>query len=183
MQISRRKIVGGALALASISNANGASPSQTIEAQARTDFAFEAYVTVGKPLVIGTSARGLRRVVPITGGTVRGPKFNGRVVPGGADWQVVRPDDVLDVEAKYTLEAEDGTLIMVTNKGVRHGPKAIIEKMARGESVDPSEYYFRTSAQFEAPSESKHAWLNRSVFIGVAERKADAAVIRFYEVL
>jgi hypothetical protein len=66
---------------------------------------------------------------------------------------------------------------------VRHGPKEIIDKMARGEPVDPSQYYFRTTAQFEAPSEGKHAWLNRSVFIGVAERKADAAVIRFFEVL
>ena len=183
MQISRRKMMGGALAFASIGNATAASPASTEHSQARTAFAFEAHVTVDKPLVVGTSARGLRRVVPITGGTVKGPKLNGRVVPGGADWQVVRPDDVLDVEAKYTLEADDGTLIMVTNKGVRHGPKEIIEKMARGEPVDPSQYYFRTSAQFEATNDSKHAWLNRSVFIGVAERKAAAAIIRFYEVL
>ena len=181
MQITRRKMMGGALACASIGSATAAAPAPT--EQARTQFAFEAYVTVDKPLVVGTSARGLRRVVPITGGTVKGPRLNGRVVAGGGDWQVVRPDDVLDVEAKYTLEANDGTLIMVTNKGVRHGPKEIIEKMARGEPVDASQYYFRTTAQFEAPNDSKHAWLNRSVFIGVAERKAAAAIIRFYEVL
>jgi hypothetical protein len=104
-------------------------------------------------------------------------------VPGGADWQVVRPDGVLQIEAKYTLESSDGVLVMVTNRGMRHGPAGVIERLARGEPVDPSEYYFRTSAEFEAPVESKYAWLNRAIFIGVAQRKAAAAIVRFYEVL
>jgi hypothetical protein len=149
----------------------------------KSRFAFEANVTVSAPLVIGPATIGLRRVVPITGGTVTGPRFTGRVVPGGADWQVVRPDGVLQIEAKYTLESNDGVLVMVTNRGVRHGPQAVIDKLARGEPVDPSQYYFRTAAEFEAPAESKYAWLNRAIFIGVAERTAAAAIVRFHELL
>ena len=146
-------------------------------------FAFEAEVTVDTPLVVGTSSWGLRRVVPITGGTFKGPRLSGRVLSGGADWQVVRPDGVLDVEAKYTLQTDDGALIMVTNKGMRHGPKDIIDRLTRGEAVDPSQYYFRTSAQFEAASDGPYAWLTRAIFIGIGERRARAAIIRFYEVL
>jgi hypothetical protein len=176
--ISRREVLGSALVLSSIGGAQAADSSPRL----RTEFAFEAIVTVDAPLVVGPSTKGLRRVVPITGGTVQGPRLKGHVLPGGADWQVVQPDGVLDVEAKYTLQADDQTLIMVTNKGMRHGPKEIIDKLTRGEKVDPSEYYFRTSAQFEVSNDSKHAWLNRAVFIGVGERRANAAVIQFFEV-
>ena len=149
---------------------------------AETEFAFEARVSVQTPLVVGKSSHGLRRVVPITGGTFEGPNIRGRVVPGGADWQFVRPDGVLAVEARYTLETADSVLIMVTNRGIRRGPQAVMDRLGRGEPVDPSEYYFRTTAEFEAPLGSKYEWLNQSVFVGVAERRADAAIIRFYRV-
>lgn len=178
--ISRRTMLGSALMAATASTAS--AQSKTAE-DVRLRFAFEANVSVATPLVVGPATIGLRRIVPITGGTVSGPKFTGRVVPGGADWQVVRPDGVLQIEAKYTLESNDGVLVMVTNRGMRHGPAAVIERLARGEPVDPSQYYFRTSAEFEAPTESKYAWMNRAIFIGVAERKAAAAVVRFFEVL
>jgi len=149
----------------------------------RSDFAFEAKVQVATPLVVGQGPHGPRRIVPITGGTVSGPRLRGKVVPGGADWQFVRPaDDVLEIEAKYTLETEDGVLIMVTNRGVRRGPKEVIDRLARGESVDPSLYYFRTVAQLEAPADGPYAWLNQSLFVGVAERQPDAAIIRFFEI-
>ncbi|HKP16716.1 MAG TPA: DUF3237 domain-containing protein [Gemmatimonadaceae bacterium] len=149
---------------------------------AETEFAFEARVTVQTPMVVGRSSHGLRRIVPITGGTFEGPRIRGRVIPGGADWQFVRPDGVLVVEARYTLQTADSVLIMVTNRGIRHGPKAVIDRLGRGEQVDPSEYYFRTTAEFEAPIGSKYEWLNKSVFVGVAERRPDAAIIRFYRV-
>lgn len=148
----------------------------------QSEFVFEARVSVDKPIVVGDGPHGLRRIVPIIGGTVSGPKLSGTVVPGGADWQFVRPDGTLQIEAKYTLKADDGTLIMITNRGVRRGPKEVIERLAKGEQVDPALYYFRTSAEFEAPVGSKFAWLNNSVFVGVAERQASAAVIRFFEV-
>jgi hypothetical protein len=149
----------------------------------QSDFAFEARVQVDAPVVLGSGPHGLRRIVPITGGTVTGPRLQGKVIPGGADWQVVRPaDDVLEIEAKYTLESHDGVRIMVTNRGFRRGPKEVIDRLARGEKVDPALYYFRTTAQFEAPTGSAYAWLNQSVFVGVAERQADAAIIRFFEI-
>lgn len=148
----------------------------------KSEFVFEARVSVDKPIVVGDGPHGLRRVVPITGGTVDGPKLKGTVVPGGADWQFVRPDGTLQLEAKYTLQSEDGVPIMITNRGVRRGPKEVIERLSRGEAVDASQYYFRTSAEFEAPVGSKYAWLNNSVFVGVAERQANAAIVRFFEV-
>ena len=148
----------------------------------QTAFVFEAHVTVDKPLEIGQSPYGLRRVVPITGGTFAGPDIKGRVVPGGADWQFVRPDGVLDILAKYTLETDDGVLITVENRGMRHAEPAVLERLSQGEKVDAGEYYFRTSAQFEAPVGSKYEWLNRAVFIGVGERLPGAAVVRFHRV-
>jgi len=179
--ISRRHLIGSTLlsasGSASVRAAAAAEPTLT------SKYAFEAHVSVASPLVIGAATIGLRRVVPITGGVLKGERLRGRVLPGGADWQVVRPDGVLDIEAKYTLQAEDGTKIMVTNKGMRHGPPEIIDKLTRGEIVDPALYYFRTCAQFEAPGDSAHAWLNRALFIGIGERTAKAAIIRFHQVL
>ena len=180
IMLSRREVMGSALAASVLVVKAEAGDAPT---QMGSQFAFEASVSVASPLVVGPGSHGLRRVVPITGGTVKGPRLNGRVVPGGADWQVVRSDGVLAVEAKYTLESHDGVLIMVTNRGLRRGPPAVIEKLSRGEPVAANEYYFRTTAEFEAPTESPYAWLNRSVFVGVAERTASAAIIRFYEVL
>jgi hypothetical protein len=145
------------------------------------EFVFEVRAEVAAPLVIGPSSHGLRRVVPILGGSVKGPRLTGRVVPGGADWQYVRPDGVLSVEAKYTLEADDGALIMVTNRGMRHGPAEVIERIMRGEEVPASAYYFRTVAELEAPLGGPYEWMNKALFIGIAERKAAAAIVRFYQ--
>ncbi|WP_129781835.1 DUF3237 domain-containing protein [Peristeroidobacter soli] len=152
-------------------------------APVQTRFAFQAHVLVDGPVVIGPSAHGFRRIVPVTGGEVTGPRLQGRVIPGGADWQFVRPDGVLQIEAKYTLQAADGVSIMVTNRGLRHGSPEIIDKLSRGEAVDPALYYFRTCAEFEAPLDSAHAWLNRALFVGVARRTATAAIVRFHELL
>jgi Protein of unknown function (DUF3237) len=147
-----------------------------------TEFAFAARVTIDKPLVIGDSAYGLRRVVPITGGVVSGPQLHGKVLPGGADWQYVRADGALVVDAQYTLQTEDGTLIMLVNKGLRHGPKEVIDRLTRGEPVNPDEYYFHTVAEFEAPRGSQYEWLNQSIFVTTAERHADFVIVRFFVV-
>jgi Protein of unknown function (DUF3237) len=179
--ITRREALASTVALASIAEA--AHAKEASASGVMTNFAFEARVQVAAPQVIGQSSYGLRRVVPITGGTFEGPRLRGKVLAGGADWQFVRPDGVLSVEAQYTLETDDHVLIMVTNKGMRHGPKEVIDRLTRGEPVPPTDYYFRTAAQFEVASDSNYAWLNRAVFVGVAERQAAAAIIRFYEVL
>jgi hypothetical protein len=178
---TRRELVGTAVLAATASSATLAASSTG--SPPGLQLVFEARVLVDPPRLVGASSQGLRRIVPITGGTVSGPNLDGRVLPGGADWQFVRPDGVLNVEAKYTLESTEGVLIMVTNRGIRHGPADVIEKLGRGERVDPSLYYFRTAAEFEAPLGSKYEWMNRAVFIGVGERLASAALIKFYQVL
>jgi hypothetical protein len=147
------------------------------------EFAFEVRASLDPPLVVGPSAHGLRRIIPIIGGTVAGPKLSGSVLPGGADWQFVRPDGVLELEAKYTIQADDGALIMVNNWGLRHGPAEVMERLARGEPVDPASYYFRTAAKFEAPLGGAHEWLNKQIFLGVALREPNAAIIRFHAVV
>lgn len=159
-----------------------APPDTPTAPQLRAEFVFEARITVDKPQVIGQGPYGVRRVVPITGGSFAGPAIKGTVAPGGADWQFVRPDGVIDIHAKYTLKTDDGALILVDTRGLRHGPAAVMERLGKGELVPGSDYYFRTSATFEAPLGGKYAWLNRAVFIAVAERRPDAAVLRFYRI-
>ena len=103
------------------------------------EFLFELRAEVAAPLVVGPSSHGFRRVIPITGGSFHGPRLSGRVVPGGADWQFVRPDGVFELEARYTLEAQDGTLIQVVNHALRHGPPEVIERLLRGAAVPKDE--------------------------------------------
>jgi hypothetical protein len=148
----------------------------------RTGFAFEARVKVDKPIVVGESSHGMRRIVPILGGPVKGPLLNGQVIAGGADWQVVRLDGAWDIEARYTVQTDDGVLIMVNNRGVRYGRPEVMERLAKGEKVDPALIYCRTVATFEAPRGSKYEWMNHTLFIGSVERQPDAAIVRFYKV-
>jgi len=143
-------------------------------------FAFEAQVLIGTPLDLGMAAGGQKRIVPITGGRVTGERFSGDVLPGGADWQTLRPDGVLDVSARYTVRADDGAIVSVVNTGYRHGPPDILARIAAGELVDPALYYFRTTPRFEAPDDSRHAWLNRNIFVCSAARSSDNVMLRFF---
>jgi hypothetical protein len=103
------------------------------------------------------------------------------VVPGGADWQVIRSDGVAQLDARYTLETKDGALVYVRNKGLRHGPEDIIHKLARGETVDPASYYMRTVPHFETGDE-RYAWLNRMVCIASGARRASSVELEVFEV-
>lgn len=145
-------------------------------------FAFEIEVKVDVPLDLGQTQAGHRRIVSIAGGTVSGPKLQGRVLAVGADWQILRPDGTADLDARYTIQADNGALIYVVNRGVRHGPAAILAQLNRGERVDPAAYYFRSAASFET-SAAEHAWLTRAIVVGVGERYPDKVVIRFWELL
>lgn len=147
-----------------------------------TEFAFELRATVAAPQEIGDTPAGRRRFIPITGGTFEGPKLKGVVLPGGADAQVIRPDGVTDLVARYTLQADDGTLIYVVNRGLRHGPPEIMQRLMRGETVDPTLYYFRTTPVFEVAA-GPHDWLNRSIFIGTGARHAAEVHVRYFRVL
>jgi hypothetical protein len=145
-------------------------------------FAFEIEVEVAAPLDFGETQAGHRRVVPIAGGRVSGPRLQGRILPVGADWQILRPDGTADLDARYTIQANDGALIYVLNRGVRHGPAEVLARLSRGELVDPAAYYFRSAAAFET-SAPRHAWLTRAVVVGVGERYPDKVIIRFWELL
>ena len=100
-----------------------------------------AEITLAPPQELGETPLGRRRVIPITGGSFRGEKLAGRVLPGGADWQLIRSDGVAELDARYTLETSDGALIYVNNFGYRHGPAEILQRLAAGDPVDPSLYY------------------------------------------
>ena len=130
---------------------------------------------------LGDTPLGRRRIIGITGGSFAGPRLSGRILPGGADWQVIRSDGVAYLDARYTLETSDGVLIYVRNKGYRHGPKEVIERMARGEEVDPALYYMRTTPWFET-SAAQYAWLNRTICVGTGARRAAAVELDFFEV-
>ena len=145
------------------------------------EYAFEARVSVAPAIEGGVVPGGRRRIIPITGGTVEGPLLTAAVIPGGADWQIVREDGVTDLTARYTLQATDGTLIGVVNHALRHGPPDAMARLHAGEAVDPALIYFRCSPVFEAP-DGPHGWLNRHVFLATGERHPAGVLIRFFVV-
>lgn len=145
-------------------------------------FVFEVRAELGPPLEQGEIDGLRRRIIPVLGGTVEGPRLRGRVLPGGADWQTIRPEGTAEIYARYTLEAEDGTLIGVENPGLRRGPTEVIQRLAAGERVEPSAYYFRTTPRFMVRS-GPHRWLAESVFVCQGVRWPDSVEIRFHEVL
>ncbi len=142
---------------------------------------FEAQITLGPAQELGAAPLGRRRIIPITGGRFGGERLSGRVLAGGADWQVVRGDDVADLDARYTLETADGALIYVRNRGYRHGPREILERLAAGENVDPALYYMRTTPLFETGDE-RYAWLNRIVAVATGARRPTAVELEVFEV-
>jgi hypothetical protein len=144
-------------------------------------FAFELRVTVGAPVEIGQVPRGRRRIVSILGGTFDGPGIKGKVVPGGADWQIIRADGFSELDTRYMLETDKGQIVYVQNAGMRHAAPAVMEKLLKGETVDPKLVYFRTIPTFETAAPDLQ-WLTRSVFIGTGERYPTEVVIRFWRV-
>lgn len=142
----------------------------------------EARVTVGPALEVGRVPAGERRIITITGGTFEGPSLRGRVLPGGADWQIVRPDNTAELDARYTLETESGGLIYVRNRAFRHGSPDVLRKLREGIRVEKSEYYFRTTPVFET-AVPELEWMTRAIFIGDGERFPDYVAIRFWRVL
>jgi hypothetical protein len=140
------------------------------------------YCQLESILKFGATPYGERRIINILGGTVEGPKLKGRVLQGGADWQIVRSDGVVDLRARYTVETDTGGHILVNSEGLRHGPPEVMERLARDETVDPSLYYFRAFMRFET-ADPKAAWLNRILCIGFGSRENKAVRLAVHEVL
>ena len=147
-----------------------------------TRFVFTVTVRIAEVTSAGDIGHGVRRIIPIIGGEVKGEKVNGKVLPFGADFQIIRPNELIDLEAKYALETDDGAVIYVENRGIRFGPVELLQKLKRGEPVDPKLIYFRTVPKFETGSE-KYRWLMENLFIGSAARHADRVVIDVHQVL
>lgn len=142
---------------------------------------FRAEITLAAPQELGETPQGRRRIIGITGGRFVGERLSGRVLPGGADWQVIRADGVADLDARYTLETDDGALIYVRNRGLRHGPAEVLRRLAAGETVDPALYYMRTTPLFET-GDARYAWLNRIVCVATGARRAAAVELQVFEV-
>lgn len=139
-------------------------------------------VDVGPIQDLGVMPHGRRRIIQILGGGVRGARLSGVVTPGGADWQYVREDGILELVARYSIRTHDGIDIAVTNRGMRRAAPEVMAALSRGEPVDPALVYFRTVPVFEAPA-GPYAWLNRSIFLATAARLPDRVQIRVFEVL
>lgn len=137
-------------------------------------------VQVGAPQQAGQGPRGVRRLIPIVGGQVRADGWQARVLPGGADFQLLVSDTLAELDARYMLETDAGELIYVTNRALRSGPPEAMAKLARGEPVDPAFIYFRCSPRFETASPSL-AWINERVFVGSGARRPDRVLMRFFE--
>lgn len=134
---------------------------------------------LGEPLELGRTPWGRRRIIPILGGEFDGPRLSARILSGGADWQVIHEDGTAAIDTRYTLQAQDEALISVATRGVRHGPPEVLRRLADGESVDPSEYYFRVAIQYETGA-AAYRWLNQIVAVASAVRLADQVVYDAY---
>ena len=155
--------------------------AQKIPQPPQLEFVFEVRAKVADPIVIGQVPDGTRRIIEILEGTFEGPKIKGKLLPGGADWQIIRQDGFTEVDARYTLRTDKGDLIYVSNIGIRHAPPEILRRLNAGEEVDQSQIYFRAVPKFETAAPDLK-WLMRSIFICTGERRPNDVAIRFYRV-
>ena len=146
----------------------------------RLTLVYRLEAVLGEPLDFGEVSQGRRRIVPQTGGTFEGPDMKGKLLPGvSADWQIVLPDGTALGDIRYTLQTDDGSLLYVQSRGVRHGSAEVLARLGRGEEVDPREYTFRTSTRIETAS-ARLDWLNKGVFISVGGRQPGGVMYETY---
>lgn len=143
---------------------------------------FVMHLDAKKPMVIGATPSAFRQIIAVPSGTFAGERISGLVLDGGSDWQIKRRDGATELDVRLTLQTDEGDLICMTYKGLRHGPTDVIEKLERGEIVDPASIYFRINPLFETASK-KYDWINRILAIGVGHRLPDGPVYSIFEVL
>jgi len=151
-------------------------------AEIRTAPLFIMRLQVSGMQPIGATPNGNRRIGLVAGGSFEGARLKGTVLPGGADWIIVRPDGATTLDVRLVLETDDGAAIGMTYRGMRHGPAAVMDRLNRGEVVDPSTYYFRIAVAFETAA-AKYAWLNGAVFVGTGDRTPNGPIYDVFEVL
>lgn len=138
-------------------------------------------VTLDPIREMGSGRAGARRIIPIVGGTVTGPRLSGRILNVGADWQTIFADGLAELDTRYAMETDDGATIEIVNYGYRHGPKEVLEAVARGETVDPASYYMRTHARLET-GDARYDWVNRTLFVGVGARNQASVQVDLYAI-
>jgi hypothetical protein len=143
-------------------------------------FFADADIEVAAPQVVGRGPRGVRRLIPILAGEFRGDGWRARVLPGGADFQLLVSDTLAELDARYMLETDAGDRIYVVNRALRSGPPELMAKLARGEPVDPASIYFRCSPSFETAATSL-AWMNERIFVGSGVRTPDKVLLKLFE--
>jgi hypothetical protein len=147
----------------------------------QTKYVFTITARIGEVTIAGDIGHGVRRIIPIIGGEVHGD-VNGKVCAFGADFQIIRPNELIELEAKYAFETDDGATVYVENKGIRFGPVELLQKLKRGEPVDPALIYFRTVPKFET-GHAHYRWLMENLFVASAARHADRVIIDVHQVL
>jgi hypothetical protein len=173
--IGRVLVAAALLLLSPAAVAKPAAPAPTLT------YAFSMRATLAPPVEQGEIDGKRKRFIAVTGGEIYGPRLQGTVLTGGGDWQAIGPNGLTEVLARYSIRAADGTVIGVTNAGVRTASVDVIEKLAAGKDVDPSLYYFRTSPTFDVGS-GPHAWMRRTLFVARGIRKPDHVIVDFYVV-
>jgi|ERR1700694_865192 uncharacterized protein DUF3237 len=148
----------------------------------QTKYVFSLAIKIGTPIIAGDFGQGVRRVIPVLGGEVRGEGLRGTIFPCGADFQVIRPNGFTELEAKYAFELDDGAIVYIQNIGIRFGPKPLLDRIAQGEIVDPAQIYFRSVPKFETGA-AKYRWLMENLFVGVGARHPDRVEIDVHQVL
>ncbi len=145
------------------------------------EFVAHAEITLGEISDVGQVPTGHRRVIPITGGHLAGPRLDATILPGGADWQIVSPDGTAVIDSRYSAVAGDGAQLFIATQGFRYGPPDVIAKLAAGEVVDRDDYTFRLTARIECGSPDL-AWVNRTIFVATAARQPAAVTYDVYSV-
>lgn len=141
----------------------------------QTDPLFELRLDIGAREHIGTTPFGDRMAAHIPSGQFEGPRLRGRVLPSSGDWPLSAPNGAIRIDARVTLETDDGALIYMSYRGVRHASLDVLARIQRGEDIDPSEYYFRTAAMFETAA-APYDWLNFIVAIGLGRRAGNGII-------
>lgn len=146
-------------------------------------------VELAPVMEMGAGRAGQRRIIPIIGGKVTGPRLNGRILNLGADWQTIFPaassggpsGGLAELDTRYAMETDDGAVIEIINYGFRHGPAEVLAAVARGESVPHGAYYMRTQARLET-GDPRYDWVNRTLFVGSGARHAQAVTVSLYAI-
>ena len=148
----------------------------------KTEFLFEASIDLEEPQDVGATPHGNRQIYNVKGGTFEGPKLKGEVLPGGADWLLLRPDGAGELDVRATLRTDDGHLIYTYYRGIFRASPEVMQRVLQGETVDPSEYYFRSTPVYETASE-KYGWLNQIVAVATYRLAPNWVGYRVYAVL